>query len=199
MPYPTNVVQAIAELAQIKRAFRLAGVPANLVTSVETRALRAPRRQTGEFPSNRETRWTLSPTHPQYGTELDCRIICSRLLGMLLQFRNPPTIDPAIVQLLEQNYLHAPIVAGMYKDALLLEELDYHAFLAEIQNPIHGHSNFHIGHHDPALIPRHVPGNIYWRTHRSNLIQGNMTLRQARIYIVRLIARYFELGELDIT
>jgi hypothetical protein len=58
---------------------------------------------------------------------------------------------------------------------------------------------YHIGHQDPTLHPRHVPANVAWRTSRSNLIQGNMTLRQARIYLLKLIGRYFELGELDIT
>lgn len=63
---------------------------------------------------------------------------------------------------------------------------------------MHGHSSFHIGHEDPTRKPKHTPDNIGWRTFRSNLIQGNMTLRQARIYFVKLIGRYFELGEITI-
>jgi hypothetical protein len=81
---------------------------------------------------------------------------------------------------------------------LLLEQLDYHALRDDNLAPQHGYGVYHIGHQDPTLQPRHVPENISWRTSRSNLIQGNMTLREARIYILKLIGRYLELGELDI-
>jgi hypothetical protein len=118
---------------------------------------------------------------------------------MLLQFANAPTINPATKTLIETKYFAGKsLEPGTYQDALLLEVLDYEQFVAEATNPVHGRSLFHIGHYDPKLIPRHVPDNCFWRTHRSNLIQGDMTIRQARIYILKLIARYFELGELDI-
>jgi hypothetical protein len=57
---------------------------------------------------------------------------------------------------------------------------------------------FHIGHDDPTAIPKHTPTNISLRTLRSNLIQGNMTLTEARTKLVELIGRYFELGEVTI-
>lgn len=116
-----------------------------------------------------------------------------------MEFHNPPTVDAATKQLLEDRYLLHEIKPNSYKDALLLETLDYQALCEEVAAPTHGHSNFHIGHHDPTRVPKHHPDNIFWRTHRSNLIQGNMTLRQARIYILKLIGRYFELGELEVT
>ncbi|WP_143296807.1 hypothetical protein [Burkholderia pseudomallei] len=167
--------------------------------SIETRALRSGRRQTGEFQSNRQSRWRLNPADPQYGSEEDCKVILIILFAQLLLFRNAPRLnDPVVVQILERDYLNHPIEVGSYRDALLLDHLDYQSFLDEIENPRHGHSEFHIGHQDPTLVPKHTPGNIYWRTYRSNLIQGNMTLRQARIYMLKLIGRYFELGELEI-
>jgi hypothetical protein len=42
------------------------------------------------------------------------------------------------------------------------------------------------------------PGDLFELTTCATLIQGNMTLRQSRIYLLKLIGRYFELGELDI-
>ena len=108
-------------------------------------------------------------------------------------------VDAETRQLLEAKYFGKPLIPNSYRDALLLEELDFGAFQQEMLNPSHGHSNFHIGHENPGHIPKHSPDNISWRTHRSNLIQGNMTLREARIYIVKLIGRYFELGEIDVT
>jgi len=118
---------------------------------------------------------------------------------MLIEFRNGPVVDAETRQLLESKYFGKPLIPNSYRDALLLEELDFGAFQQEMLNPSHGHSNFHIGHENPGHIPKHSPDNISWRTHRSNLIQGNMTLREARIYIVKLIGRYFELGEIEVT
>ena len=43
-----------------------------------------------------------------------------------------------------------------------------------------------------------MPENISWRTMRSNLIQGDMTLRESRTKFVELIGRYFDLGEVTI-
>lgn len=199
MPYPTDLGEVGQDLRGVKTAFRQAGVPTRLINGIETRALRSGRRQTGEFQSNREARWQLEPADPQYGAEIDCKIILIRLLGMLLEFRNAPTVSAETKELIETKYLGRTASPGTYRDALLLEYLDFAEFLEEASQPSHGHSNFHIGHQDPHISPKHVPDNITWRTHRSNLIQGNMTLREARIYIIRLIGRYFELDEIDIT
>jgi len=198
MTYPTDVKKVNADIKIVKKAFKDAGVPKAIVSAVETRALRSGRRQTGEFKSNRASRWKLKSNDPQYGSELDCKIIFLRLLGMVLAFAKAPIIAPDVIDLLSMNYVGLPVNSGTYRDALLLEVLDYEEFKQEAQAPKHGHSAFHIGHQDPTAVPKHVPDNIFWRTHRSNLIQGDMTLRQARIYIIKLIARYFELGELPI-
>ena len=196
---PTTVEQVDSDRKTVKKALLKAGVPAKLISGIETRALRSGRRQTGQFKSNRDSRWTLKPNDPQYGTELDCKIILLRLLGMLLQFDDAPEIDDATRKILEEKYLGSSIVPGIYRDSLLLERLSFPGFLAETLTPVHGSSNFHIGHQDPTVAAKHLPGNIAWRTHRSNLIQGNLTLRQARIYLIKLIGRYFELGELNVT
>lgn len=82
---------------------------------------------------------------------------------------------------------------------MTLEKLSYPDVVTEVLNPIPGVSAVHIGHRDPQMRPRHVPSNVEWRTERSNLIQGNLTLREARTKLVELIARYFELGEVTIT
>lgn len=182
----------------VKRSLRNHGVPDRLLNGIETRALRSGRRQTGEFQSNRQARWTLDPNDPQYGNERDCKIIVVRLFGMLLAFEDPPNIDDDERDIIKRHYIGAPLQPGTYKDSLLLESMSYPDFAAEAAAPTHGTSNFHIGHEDPTIHPKHIPENIMWRSHRSNLIQGNMTLRQARIYIIKLIGRYFELGELNI-
>lgn len=197
--YPTDLDTVVTHRKNLRTALLAAGVPRKLLDGIETRALRSGRRQTGQFQSNRGSRWQLHPDDPQYSSVLDANIIYIKLMAMLLEFKNAPSVSPDVLLLLEKSYLGRKIVAGTYKDTLLLEEMDYQDFVRETENPVKGRSNFHIGHEDPTAKPKHHPDNISWRTHRSNLIQGDMTLRQARIYIIKLIGRYFELGELSIT
>lgn len=187
-----------AEVRAVRKALREAGVPSKLVDNIATRALRSGRRQTGEFRSNRNSRWTLQPMDPQYGTEGDCKVILLRLYAMLLEFEGAPQVSEAIRMTLEAR-LGRPLKPGSYRDELTLEKLSYEEIAAEALDPRPGISGLHIGHRDPTLRPMHVPTNVEWRTERSNLIQGNLTLREARTKLVELIARYFELGEVTIT
>jgi hypothetical protein len=193
-----------ADRAALKRLLRANGFPPKLIVATETRALKSGRRQTGHFKSNRDWRWTLIHDHPvrgtdpQYGTEEDCKKILMVLLLTMLEFKNAPDIDDPAIATLAGRYLGRPIERESFRDSLLLEFLDFQAMRAEAENPTPGKSDFHIGHEDPQRIPKHAPENVAWRSLRSNLIQGDMTLREARIYIIRLIARYFELGEIHI-
>jgi len=195
---PHEIEQVRKDMTALKKALRKAGVHEKLLGAVETRALKSGRRKTGEFPSNRASRWTLKAGDPQFGTELDCRIIYIKLWGMILSFANAPEV-PAETKALLEAYLGAPLAPGSYRDALTLELLDYWAFAAEAEGTKHGRSAFHLGHTDPTAVPRHTPDNVAWRSDRSNLIQGDLTLPQARTRIVEIIARYFNLGEVTIT
>lgn len=185
------------DLRRVRAGLRQARVSDRLLRSIETRALKTGRRLTGQWPTNRAARWRLDLAHPQYGSESDSKTILLRLFGMMLEFRNAPTVDAGTQEILEA-YLGRPIQEGNYRDPLTLERLDYLQMLAETESPEHGRSEFHLGHRNPQANPRHVPENVEWRSARSNLIQGDLTLREARQRFVELIARYFELGEVTI-
>lgn len=192
------------DMSRLKKLLKAHGFPPKLISAIETRALRSGRRQTGVFQSNRTPRWRLifaDPnygTDPQFGTEEACKHIFIVLLLTTLEFKNAPRVGDQLLDELSMKYLGRIIQPDSYRDSLLLEFLDFQVLRAEAEAPTHGKSLFHLGHEDPTLTPKHVPENVAWRTLRSNLIQGDMTLREARIYIVKLIARYFELGELDV-
>jgi len=190
-----DVAQLDADLREVRRLLRAAQVPDRVLAAVRTRAQLSGRRTTGEFQSNRGRRWRLRPEDPQYGTEADCKVIELRLLGMMLEFVNAPDVGDEARDLLARYLGKAP-EPGRYRDVLTLERLDYNHFANEVPTP--GRSEFHIGHEDPAIRPRHVPDNVSWRTLRSNLIQGDMTLVEARTRLVQLVARYFGLGEVTI-
>jgi hypothetical protein len=204
VPLPTDLTEINFDIRRLRSLLVANGFSTGLLDSIATRALRSGRRQTGDFQSNRHSRWTLinnDPvigTDPQYAPEVDCKNIFIILLLTTLEFRNATVIVDPILTELFTKYLGRSIQPGSMKDSLLLEYLDFNILLEEAISPTHGHSSFHIGHIDPKRVPKHSPENVAWRSWRSNLIQGDMTLRQARIYIIKLIGRYFELGELDI-
>lgn len=200
MPVALALAQIQADLKAVSSALAAAGVPAKTINAIKTRALRTGRKQGGEHATNRDSRWTLAPTHPQFGTEADCKAIFVRLCAQIFCFDNAPALPDPLKGHLEAHYMDgSPIAPGSHRDSLLLERFNFDEFLAEGLTPVHGHSLFHMGHEDPTLKPKHQPHNIAWRTFRSNLIQGNMTLRESRVYFVKLISRYFELGEIDIS
>lgn len=194
-PADFDVARLDVDLRRNRRLLRDADVPERVLTGVRTRAQQSGRRTTGQHRSNRARRWRLHGEDPQYGTELDCKIIELRLFGMMLEFVNAPDVSGEAVDLLAV-YLGKRPERGTYRDVLTLERLDYEHFANEEPQP--GTSEFHIGHDDPTLRPRHIPANVSWRTLRSNLIQGNMTLVEARTRLVQLVARYFGLGEVTI-
>jgi hypothetical protein len=188
----TLLEQLRADLKSVRRALRAAGVPKGILGGAERRARLTGRKTTGAAAANRAPRWTLEVTDRNWATRETCLIIELRLLAMLLSFKNAPVVPPATRSILERWWA-SPIVAGTFRDALLLEVLDYAEFAAEAAAATSGVSKFHIGHTDPTIPQMHTAENTAWRTHRSNLIQGNMTLRQARVEFLRIMGRYFEI------
>ena len=150
MPITLGEVQD--DLKQLKRGFRDMGISPGLVAAVETRALRSGRRQTGEYQSNRQSRWRLQLNDPQYGTELDSKIILTKLLSQLLEFQDaPPSTDN--IRRIAYKYLEKTPRAGQYRDPLTRERLSYLRMVAENEDPRHGISSFHIGHDNPTAQP----------------------------------------------
>jgi hypothetical protein len=116
----------LAEVEQhtraIRKALRDAGVPTKTIQSIQTKALRTPRKVTGEHKTNREVRWKLAVTHPHYGTEHDCKIIFVKLCAQIFCFDNAPMVDADLKALLEERYLGEPIVAAPTATACCLND-----------------------------------------------------------------------------
>ncbi len=199
MPIYPDLHDVEKHATQMKQLLRDSGLHARTISGIQTKAYRTGRKTTGLHATNRESRWTLNPSHPQYGAEHDCKAIFVKLCAQIFCFDNAPQIkDAAFRKILEDKYLGHVIEPGRFRDRLLLEHFDFNKLVAEGHKPTHGHSEFHIGHEDPTLTPKHAADNVSWRSYRSNLIQGNMTLREARVYFIKLIGRYFELGEIEV-
>ena len=181
----------------LKRLLREFGIEEKVFKKIQTTARRSGRRQTGQYKSNRESRWKLDPNDPQYGTEEECRLIELKLVAQLFEFKDAPDV-PEDAKSIISKYLGYQPVKGAFRDALTKEQLSYTEFIEEVMNPTPGKSKYHLGHEDPTISSKHISSNISWRTSRSNLIQGDLRLNEARARIVEIIARYFNLGDIRI-
>jgi len=181
----------------LKRILRESGIEEKVFRKIQTTARRSGRRQTGRYKSNRESRWKLNPNDTQYGTEEECCLIELKLIAQLFEFKDATDVPEEAKSLISKYLGHQP-VKGSFRDALTKESLSYTEFIEEIMNPTPGRSKYHLGHEDPTISPRHISLNISWRTARSNLIQGDLRLDEARARIVEIIARYFDLGDVRI-
>lgn len=186
------------DIKVVRSELRRVGVPPKLIGAIATRALRSGRRQTGTYRSNRDPRWKLQSKDPQYGTESNSKEVLLKLYATLLEFEGAPSAEGNALRILERS-LGRSLRPDSFRDELTLEKLSYADVVAEVLDPKPGISAIHIGHRDPTIHPRHVADNVEWRTERSNLLQGNLTLPEARTKFVELIARYFELGEVTVT
>lgn len=184
---------------QILASLTRASYPTNFVASIDARAKDSPRSQTGAHKSNRISRWHLPNTDRSYGSRSDCIHISITLIAMVMEFDGAPQVDSQTLKLLS-GYLGRTIRPTTYRDSLTLEPLRWAQLRTDLEHPRSGVSAYHLGHIDPGLMPcRHVPTNIEWRTSRSNAIQGDQTLREAKAELLKLIGRYFNLGEITIT
>lgn len=176
-----------SEIKIIKEHLRKIEVPTKMVQSIETKSLRSGRRMTGKFKSNRQSRWKLSPSDPQYGEEYQCKLIFIKLIGKLMKFKNAPKFDFDKISYFYFENLPC-------QDPLTYEILDYNSFLSEAISPNHGHSNFHIGHINPSAHPKHTYDNVEWMLKRSNLIQGDMTIQEAQNHLLSISRRIISLN-----
>jgi hypothetical protein len=92
MPDYPELEQVRLDFTAAKAALRAAGIPAKLIGSIGTKALRTGRKQTGEHATNRQNRWTINPANPQYASERDSLIIFMILCAMMLEFENAPIL-----------------------------------------------------------------------------------------------------------
>lgn len=182
-----------ADLNELVKELRSVGVPLKLLTSIDRKCLKTPRRQTGrvDYRTNRAYRWNVPESHPDYSTELNARLVLLRLLLDAMKMRHAPTANQALVARVTSRYFPNAPIAEVTRDPLTDEVLDWNELVQDIvEKPKHGYSRFHIGHQDPRSHPKHMPGNVRWQLKASNDFQDGMDIRVARIaFSIDLLTR----------
>jgi hypothetical protein len=133
---------------------------------------RTPGRPQDGADGNRINRWLMPVSHKFYATEKDATLVQIRYYLQALSMTNAPeTTDRNFRNAFYWLAGHA-IVPGEYLDPIQLIPIDMNEFFSNPRSVTSGH-----------LIPldragKHEPKNAFLMLHRSNQLQGNLTLEE---------------------
>lgn len=151
---------------------------------------------TGEYKTNREKRWEVHPASVHFAFRRNCMEIEYQLVTQLCSFEGFPL---NLKQQLDAAHLLGTCEVP-YRCPITLDPLSFDAFVVEIQQPVHGKSDFQVGHLNPLKALNddphsgHTSLNIGWISLHGNRIQGSLTLEQTKRLLGRIVHNYTLLG-----
>lgn len=153
---------------------------------VQLQVRRTPRRQTGPYKTNRESRWKLSPDHPDYTTLDQISRIEAKLFSMLLEFNDAPKVSAEVAVAAGTILGHQPRPATC-RCPVSGRAMSFTEMLEEARRPKHGRSAFHVGHVRPkARGGSNTAENTYWTTDLGNRIQGDKSWAETVKIIIEM-------------
>ena len=169
----------------VLRAFFRKSYP-DIVSKVERQVRRTPRRQTGDYKTNRECRWTLAEDHPDYTAPAEIARIEAKLYAMALEFEDAPDVADVIAAA-ASTVLGKGVARGAYRCPVTGRPMSFTELLEECEHPKPGRSSFHVGHVRPrALRGGNTADNTYWTTDLGNRIQGDKSWHETTKIIVEM-------------
>lgn len=131
---------------------------------------------------NRINRWLLPEDHKQYATQREATLVEIAFYMQALAFKDSPKVPHEKFSEHWEWITGHPILPGYFKDPVQLRDI---SILKVIENP----RMITSGHITPLdRGGKHEVGNVFLVLHRSNQMQGNMTLPeflQLSDYIVK--------------
>ena len=133
---------------------------------------------------NRMNRWLFDPSHKQYANEKDATLVQIRYYLQALSMISAPQLPLPKLKTAFQWLAGHVIEPGAYEDPIQLIPIDLMPFLKEPRSINSGH-----------LVPldrggRHVPENAFLMLHRSNQMQGNMSVKELIELMVQIVQRH---------
>ena len=160
-----------------------------LLSKVQTKAYLTDRRQTGDYPTNREARWEAHPNSPQFAVPRDCRQIEAKLLAQMLTFSRAPRLelgDRTHTRI--EALLQSAIEPGTFRCPISGRPIDYQEFLQVAETSAHGRSQYQAAHLVPLAMEGgyHVADNMSWITELGNQVQGEYAVEDIVEEIFRM-------------
>lgn len=148
---------------------------------------------TGDFKTNREKRWEVHPRSVHFAGRRTCLAVEYTLVVQLCSFQGFPDRYREVLQ--AERILPADIET--FRCPITLDPMSFPQFQAELQNQVHGKSNFQVGHLNPLKLDAaaeeasgHTADNISWISADGNRVQGSLSLAQVRAMLRRIAGNY---------
>lgn len=147
---------------------------------------------TGVHKTNREKRWEVHPNSVHFASRRTCMAIEYTLIRQLCEFEGFPEHSRQMLQ--AEGVL--PQELNVFRCPITLDPMSFEAFREELNNPMHGRSDFQVGHlnplklDEPGVAAGHSPENISWVSADGNRIQGSLSLVDARSLLRRVAGNY---------
>ncbi len=182
----------------VKDPVTLPGSPEHIVSSffrksypeltrkIQLQVRRTPRRQTGPYKTNRESRWKLDPTHPDYTAADQIPRIEAKLFATTLDFEGAPKVPSSVRAAAAEILGHQP-APGAYRCPVSGRSMNFGEMVKEAKEPKHGRSSFHVGHIKPKAVGgTNTAENTYWTTDLGNRIQGEKSWFETAKIIIEM-------------
>lgn len=148
---------------------------------------------TGHHKTNREKRWETHPLSVHFASRATAMAIESTLVTQLCCFEDFPAESRTELQ----NEGILPTTLQVFTCPITRERMSFPAFRDALMNPLHGKSDFQVGHLNPlkneGVGPQttgHTPANISWISADGNRIQGSLNLVEVQALLRRIAANY---------
>lgn len=157
------------------------------------------RAQTGGYQTNREKRWEAHPSSVHFALYRSCLEIEFTLVKQVLEFYGFPGNVIASLEA-EGIVLSGEIIPESRRCPITMEKMVFDEFKEELENLIHGESQFQVGHINPLkanstnVFVGHTAQNICWITDVGNEIQKNRSVAETQNLIIRISRNYEEAG-----
>ncbi|MFH1827573.1 MAG: hypothetical protein ABH812_04100 [bacterium] len=165
---------------------------AKVYNKIQVKSYLTDRVLTGVHKTNREKRWETHPESVHFALRKTCQEIEYTLVKQVFSFDKVPNKLLKIFNKVEPiENLKIP-----FRCPITLEPMSFPQFESELLSPVHGKSNFQVGHLNPLKSTNgdetfgHTAKNISWISSDGNRIQGYLSLKGARDMIGRVAENY---------
>lgn len=165
---------------------------ARVYKKIQVKSYLTDRVLTGLHKTNREKRWETHPESVHFALRKTCQEVEYTLVKQIFSFDKVPADLLRIfkeVELVEN--LDIP-----FRCPITMEPMSFSQFETELLSPVHGKSNFQVGHLNPLKSINgdetfgHTAKNISWISSDGNRIQGSLSLKETRNLIERIAQNY---------
>jgi hypothetical protein len=145
---------------------------------------RVPGRPQDGSDGNRIKRWLMTPDHKFYANEIDATLVEVKYYLQLLSMDDAPALPQNTLQKVFDWLVEHDVTPNSYLDPIQLIPIS----LKDVMNDARTIQSGHL--HPLDRGGKHIPKNAFLMLHRSNQLQGNLTLDELVALMNEIVKRH---------